>query len=179
MSVLRIYHENDGQKPVLDTDDKAVARGELAKVGVVFEQWQPSRAVEKGAAEAQVLAAFREEIARVQSTFGYVTVDVVSLTKDHPQKQAMREKFLSEHRHSEDEVRFFVAGEGLFSLHIQDRFYEVHCRKGDLISVPRATPHWFDMGEHPDFVAIRFFNRPEGWVAEYTGSDIANRFSRL
>jgi 1,2-dihydroxy-3-keto-5-methylthiopentene dioxygenase len=35
------------------------------------------------------------------------------------------------------------------------------------------------MGPNPRFVAIRFFNDPEGWVAQYTGNDIADRFNRL
>jgi 1,2-dihydroxy-3-keto-5-methylthiopentene dioxygenase len=32
------------------------------------------------------------------------------------------------------------------------------------------------MGERPDFKCIRFFTRPEGWVGNFTGSDIATRF---
>jgi 1,2-dihydroxy-3-keto-5-methylthiopentene dioxygenase len=28
-------------------------------------------------------------------------------------------------------------------------------------------------------VAIRLFNNPEGWVANFTGEDIAGRFPRL
>ena len=32
------------------------------------------------------------------------------------------------------------------------------------------------MGEHPHFVAVRLFNNPEGWVAQFTGEDIASRF---
>ena len=110
---------------------------------------------------------------------GYVTVDVISLTSDHPQKAELRAKFLEEHRHAEDEVRFFVAGRGLFTLHIEDKVYAVLCEKNDLISVPAGTRHWFDMGEHPHFVAIRLFNNPEGWVAQFTGEDIAGRFPRL
>jgi 1,2-dihydroxy-3-keto-5-methylthiopentene dioxygenase len=72
-----------------------------------------------------------------------------------------------------------VEGKGLFSLHIDDKVFEVLCEKGDLISVPANTAHWFDMGPRPRFVAIRFFNNPEGWVANYTGSPIAEQFSRL
>ena len=49
----------------------------------------------------------------------------------------------------------------------------------DLISVPADTPHWFDMGVRPAFVAIRFFNNQEGWVAHYSGNPIAEQFSRL
>jgi 1,2-dihydroxy-3-keto-5-methylthiopentene dioxygenase len=106
-------------------------------------------------------------------------MDVVSLAADNPNKAELRKKFLDEHRHGEDEVRFFVDGEGLFSLHIGDRVFEVLCQKGDLISVPANTPHWFDMGPNPHFVAIRLFNNPDGWVARFTGSDIAKGFTRL
>ena len=102
-------------------------------------------------------------------------MDVVSLNSDHPQKAELRAKFLDEHRHGEDEVRFFVAGRGLFVLHIEEHVY-VLCERNDLISVPAGTRHWFDMGEHPHFVAVRLFNNPEGWVAQFTGDDIASRF---
>jgi 1,2-dihydroxy-3-keto-5-methylthiopentene dioxygenase len=101
---------------------------------------------------------------------------VVSLQPDHPQKTAFREKFLAEHIHEDFEVRFFVDGKGLFYLHIGDKVYAVLCERGDLISVPANTTHWFDMGENPCFKCIRLFTIPEGWVATFTGSDIAASF---
>ena len=90
----------------------------------------------------------------------------------------MRAKFLEEHTHKEGEVRFFVDGSGLFSLHVGDKVYEVLCEKGDLIVVPDSATHWFDMGPAPRFVAIRFFTEADGWVGHFTGSDIAKRFPR-
>jgi 1,2-dihydroxy-3-keto-5-methylthiopentene dioxygenase len=39
--------------------------------------------------------------------------------------------------------------------------------------------HWFDMGAAPRFTAIRLFLNPDGWIAQFTGSDIADRFPRL
>jgi 1,2-dihydroxy-3-keto-5-methylthiopentene dioxygenase len=57
--------------------------------------------------------------------------------------------------------------------------YAVLCEKNDLISVPANTPHWFDMGPNPDFCAIRLFNNPDGWVAHFTGDEIAARFPLL
>ena len=136
-------------------------------------------AVSAGDDSAAVLAAYNRDVQRLIAEEGYQTVDVISLNASNPDKEALRKKFLSEHTHSEDEVRFFVDGQGLFSLHIGDRVYEVLCQKGDLISVPANTPHWFDMGPEPSLVAIRFFNYQEGWVAHYTGNDIAERYSRL
>jgi 1,2-dihydroxy-3-keto-5-methylthiopentene dioxygenase len=88
----------------------------------------------------------------------------------------MRQKFLAEHTHADFEVRFFVDGSGLFYLHVGDRVYMVLCERGDLISVPADTTHWFDMGSNPSFKCIRFFTTPDGWVGSFTGSGIAGRF---
>ena len=151
----------------------------LAEAGVRYEQWETDAELDPGAPQEEVIAAYQKDIDRLMKEDGYQTVDVVSLSADHPQKNEFRQKFLSEHTHSEDEVRFFVGGEGLFTLHIGEKVYEVLCTEGDLISVPANTTHWFDMGPNPNFIAIRLFNNPEGWVANFTGSDIANRFNRL
>jgi 1,2-dihydroxy-3-keto-5-methylthiopentene dioxygenase len=32
------------------------------------------------------------------------------------------------------------------------------------------------MGANPEFTAIRWFNNPEGWVGDFTGDPIAERF---
>ena len=104
-------------------------------------------------------------------------MDVVSLQPDHPDKAAFRQKFLAEHTHDDFEVRFFVDGKGLFYLHVVGKVYHGLCEKGDLISVPANTTHWFDMGENPDFKCIRLFVIPDGWVGEFTGSEIAKQFT--
>lgn len=179
MSMLQIFHEREPERPLNQSCDAEEMAELLAAAGVRFEQWRASEPVVPGAAQEEVLAAYGRDIDRLMSEDGYQTVDVISIGSSHPDKEALRKKFLSEHTHSEDEVRFFVAGRGLFSLHIDDRIYEVLCERGDLISVPANTRHWFDLGGTPELVAIRFFNNPEGWVANYTGSDIANLFSRL
>ena len=132
-----------------------------------------------GASQDEVIAAYRADIDRLMQEKGYQAVDVISLKPDNPDRAAFRQKFLSEHTHSEDEVRFFVAGAGQFTLHIGDKVYEMLCEAGDLIGVPDGTRHWFDMSESPYFVAIRLFTNKEGWVANFTGTDIAERFPRM
>lgn len=179
MSYLKIFDDGQPEQSLQEVENQTEIAQALGAKGVRFEQWQASAELAPGASQENVLAAYEQDIQRLISEDGYQTVDVISLSSDHPDKAALREKFLSEHRHSEDEVRFFVGGEGLFSLHIDDKVYEVLCQQGDLISVPANTAHWFDMGPNPNFIAIRLFNNPEGWVANYTGSDIAQNFSRL
>lgn len=126
-----------------------------------------------------MLAAYRPEIDRLVAERGYRSVDVVSLDPAHPEREALRRKFLAEHTHADDEVRFFVAGSGLFTLHAAGRVYAVLCEQDDLISVPAGLPHWFDMGSAPAFTCIRLFNDPAGWVARFTGDEIATRFPVL
>ena len=144
-----------------------------------FEQWEASQPVLPGASQDEVIAAYRSDIDRLMREEGYTSVDVVSLTADHPDRAALRKKFLSEHTHGEDEVRFFVAGSGQFTLHLEGKVYDILCEQGDLIGVPNGTRHWFDMSESPYFVAIRLFTNKDGWVANYTGDEIAGLFPRM
>ncbi len=179
MSELKVFADNNAAKPALQTNDHAAIASELKSVGVTFERWEADQKVSPEDSHETILAAYQNDIDRLIAKNGYQAVDVVALSEDHPDKAEFRQKFLAEHTHSEDEVRFFVDGQGLFTLHIGSHVYEVLCEKGDLISVPANTLHWFDMGPNPRFIAIRLFNNPEGWVANFTGSNIAEQFSRL
>jgi len=178
MSRLRIFVEDQPDAPQLSTSDQSEIARELAKIGVGFEQWQAAQPVKPGDSPETIMAAYRGDIDRLVAERGFKTVDVVSIAPDNPQRAAMRSKFLDEHYHKEDEVRFFVAGSGLFTLHVEPKVYEIKCEQGDLISVPDSTLHWFDMGPEPSFVAIRFFTEPDGWVGHFTGTDLAQQFPR-
>ena len=179
MSRLRIFDENEPQTARRTLGEHAAIAAELGKVGIRFEQWQASQPIVPGASQDEVIAAYRSDIDRLMKEKGYQAVDVISLAPDHPDRATLRQKFLSEHTHSEDEVRFFVAGSGQFTLHIDGKVYDILCEQGDLIGVPDGTRHWFDMSESPSFVAIRLFTNKEGWVANFTGDAIAARFPRM
>ena len=170
MSRLRIFDEADPSSPLLSSRDRAVIAAELAPIGVRFEQWQAGDELPPGAHPDAVMQAYRGDIDKIVAEKGFKTVDVVSIYPEHPDREAMRRKFLDEHFHKEDEVRFFVAGTGLFTLHVGDRVYEILCEKDDLIAVPDSTRHC---------IAIRFFTEPDGWVGHFTGTDLAQRFPRL
>ena len=179
MSRLRIFTDDDPALVLTATSDRDKMSRHLADIDVRFEQWQANAPVVPGASPEAVMAAYREDIERLVTDNGFKTVDVVSIAPDNPNREAMRAKFLDEHYHEEDEVRFFVAGSGLFTLHVHDQVYEVTCEQGDLIGVPDRTKHWFDMGPAPYFIAIRFFTEPNGWVGHFTGTDIAQHFPRF
>lgn len=177
MSELIVYSENGDQQ--IQTRAAPQIAQTLRQVGIRFEQWRPSARVQAGDTQEAILQAYRSDVDKIVAECGFVTVDVISINSSNPNKQALREKFLSEHIHTEDEVRFFVDGCGLFYLHIGDKVYSVLCEKGDFLSVPANTKHWFDLGGEPNLAAIRFFNNEAGWVAQYTGSEIAKQFPKL
>ena len=148
----------------------------LHGIGVRFERWQANKPLTDDFSNEEIIAAYQDSVDRLMTDYGFKSADVVALTPGHPDKVALRNKFLDEHTHSDFEVRFFVEGKGLFYIHANSRIYGVMCEQGDLISVPANTPHWFDMGEEPQFKCIRLFTTPEGWVANYTGNHIAAEF---
>ncbi|MCC2657975.1 MAG: cupin [Panacagrimonas sp.] len=179
MSELRIYDEDrptQAEKVLTRFED---IRDALAGIGVEFERWEASKQLDAQASQDEVIEAYRESIDRLMKKYGFQSVDVISLTANHPQKEAMREKFLSEHTHDDFETRFFVEGEGLFNIRKNGKVYATLCRRGDLLNLPANTTHWFDLGPEPQLKAIRLFTTPEGWVATFTGDKIADRFPKL
>ncbi len=150
----------------------------LTARGVRFEQWSAAAPLNDSATPDEILEAYAADIDRLKRDEGYVTCDVISIVPETPNLDQIREKFLPEHTHTEDEVRYFVAGSGLFWFHQPDApVYRVKCEQGDLISVPKNTPHWFDFGPKAYVKCIRLFNDPAGWVANYTGSGIDRKYN--
>jgi 1,2-dihydroxy-3-keto-5-methylthiopentene dioxygenase len=147
--------------------------------GIFFDQWTCGVEFSDTASPDEILAAYDEQLKPFMNTGGYQTADVITINHLTENYSAIRAKFLAEHTHSEDEIRFFVDGKGLFWFHLENQpIFNLLCEKGDLISVPAGTKHWFDAGEHAPFVkAIRIFIDMQGWIPEYTGSKIEEKYS--
>ena len=176
MSRLTIFDDDEPDRPVLRTEDPVAMARELSAIGVRFERWDsPVTPSPDDGAEA-ILDAYRPHLDRVMGETGAGTADVIKIDASTPGRPALRQKFLSEHVHTEDEVRFFVHGQGNFVMHVDRRIYDAHCVAGDLISVPTGTRHWFDAGETPSVTALRVFTDTTGWVAHYTGDPVSERF---
>ena len=176
MTTLTVWNETAPEQPETVTKVPEEIADILGRSGVLFERWTAGAALPPGAGQDAVLAAYADEVARLRAEGGYAVADVVRLARGTPDTAPVRAKFLSEHTHSEDEVRFFVEGSGAFYLRLDGKVYQVICEQDDLLSVPAGTRHWFDMGPDPFFCAIRLFTDAEGWVAQFTGDDIADRF---
>ncbi|WP_424137049.1 1,2-dihydroxy-3-keto-5-methylthiopentene dioxygenase [Roseomonas chloroacetimidivorans] len=170
-----VVHDANTKAVLLDTQEAEEIAKTLAGIGVRFERWEVADLPEGADAET-VLAAYKPRLDAFMGETGAGTADVIRLTADHPQADALRTKFLAEHRHTEDEVRFFHEGSGNFILHVDGKVYDAHCVRGDLISVPANTQHWFDAGVKPNVTALRIFTDTTGWTPHYTGTDMSERF---
>jgi 1,2-dihydroxy-3-keto-5-methylthiopentene dioxygenase len=146
-------------------------RDYLASLGIQYERWDPSSRLTSDASPQEVLAAYSGQIERLKNEGGYVTADVIDLKPNTPGLDAMLAKFKTEHWHNEDEVRYIVAGRGLFHIHpLNGPVTAVEVEPGDLIRVPRGTLHWFDLCSDRRVRAIRLFQDPSGWTPHYTNS---------
>ncbi len=146
----------------------------LNKRGVIFEQWEASVPFNDDADTDTILNAYAHKLKPYMNANGYQTADVINVTPNTPNLEMLRNKFLTEHIHTEDEVRFFVDGEGMFWFNLggEEDVFCVTCEAGDLISVPANTKHWFDLGPKNFVKAIRVFIDQSGWVPHYTNSGI-------
>jgi 1,2-dihydroxy-3-keto-5-methylthiopentene dioxygenase len=165
MAVVRIPAEEK------TLHDEQLIRAELWTLGVDYERWDLSRVAEDAPAEA-VLAAYADEIEEMKRLGGYTTADVIDVTPETPNLDAMLARFDKEHTHSEDEVRFILAGRGIFFLNGANRVVSVEVGPGDLLRVPRGTTHWFTLCEDRRIRAIRWFQDTTGWTPHYTESGV-------
>ena len=181
MTLLTVWNANEPATPELETTDAERIREVLAGLGARFSRWEV-KPLPENATQEQVLDVYRSEIDGVLESEGYTLVDVVQLQRGEGPEweetvKTARSKFLSEHRHDDDEDRYFASGSGVFYLHANGKVHAVFCEAGDLISVPANTTHWFDMGTNPEYVSVRFFHDDEGWVGHFTGNSIAEGFA--
>lgn len=175
MAILSIPEKN------YSTSNPIEIRNFFEARNLFFDQWSCEVVFDDKATQDEILAAYEKDLKPFMEQGGYQTADVISINSLTENYDAIRAKFLAEHTHSEDEIRFFVDGKGLFWFNMEDEpIFNLLCERGDLISVPAGTKHWFDAGINNPFVkAIRIFIDMSGWVPEYTHSKIEENFAHI
>lgn len=172
MALLRICDEDRTL-----TDEQQIA-AHLAACGIDYERWQPDQVVAEDAPAEAILQAYAREIDKLKARGGYVTADVIDVRPETQGLTEMLAKFNREHWHDEDEVRFIIAGHGLFHIHpANGGVIAIEVAAGDLIRVPRGTRHWFNLCDDRRIRAIRLFQDAAGWTPHYTGSGVDEKFA--
>lgn len=128
----------------------------LRDQGVLFEQLPTDEAI------------FQESLDALKRDRGYREQDVVELRPETPSLDAICAKFVDEHLHTEDEVRFVLEGEGVFDIRSEDdRWMRVKVEEGDLIVVPGHRHHRFMLTDRKTIRCVRLFRDQCGWTPHY------------
>jgi 1,2-dihydroxy-3-keto-5-methylthiopentene dioxygenase len=145
----------------------------LATQGIDYERVPERPGAPADAPSEVILAAYADKIDALKAQGGYLTADIIDVKPDTPNLDVMLKKFSSEHWHDEDEVRYIVAGRGVFHIHPKTGpVFAIEVVAGDLIRVPRGTQHWFDLCAEKRIRAIRLFQDASGWTPHYTHSGV-------
>ena len=171
MAVVRIPVE---QRTIDNAESVTVF---LAGHGITYERWGLAQPLAGTDVAGDVLAMFADKVDALKASGGYTSADVIDVRPDTPGLDGMLAKFRTEHWHDEDEVRFIVAGRGLFHISPPEGpVFAIEVEGGDLVRVPRGTMHWFDLCADRRICAIRLFQDPSGWTPHYTGSGLDASF---
>ncbi len=170
-------HIPDQDRKITDVDG---IREFLKPFGIWYEKWEVEGRIGPDATSEEILQAYAPEIERLKRDCGFVTADVINVTPETPNLDAMLEKFNKEHTHSEDEVRFTVKGRGLFHIHpAGGPVFSVTVESGDLINVPNGTRHWFNLCDSRTIRCIRLFEDMAGWTPHYIDESVHQRYQPL
>ena len=135
-------------------DGRELSAEDLRAEGVLYEQL--------------IEGAFRQRLDTLKRERGYVQEDEIALRPSTPGLEAICAKFVDEHLHDEDEVRWIREGEGIFDIRSRgDRYMRVVVEADDLIVVPAQRYHRFELTERKTIRAVRLFKDPSGWVPRY------------
>jgi len=121
----------------------------------------------------RVLTALDDYFKQLQQTADYQSRDLVVLHSGVPNLDTLLAKFDRIHTHADDEVRYIIDGEGIFGFVLPNSSQvELTVEAEEYINVPAGTEHWFYLTPKRRIKAIRYFTGTEGWVPQYTGTEI-------
>ena len=128
----------------------------------------------------QVLQALDGYFQQLSESAGYQHRDLIVLHPDIPNLDTMLSKFNKCHIHADDEVRYIVAGEGIFGFVCPDGSQvELTVQPEEFINVPANTEHWFYLTAARKIKAVRYFTTKEGWTPQYTDTEIRSRLAAV
>ncbi len=125
-----------------------------------------------------ILKSLDRYFQQLQQDSGYQTRDLMVLHPAIPDLDHLMAKFNQIHTHAHDEVRYVIAGEGVFGFVRPDGSQiELTVQAEEYINVPGGTEHWFHLSASRSLKAVRYFIDTNGWTPAYTNTPI--RFQPL
>jgi 1,2-dihydroxy-3-keto-5-methylthiopentene dioxygenase len=162
-----------------ENTDFSFIQARLHKLGITLKRWPApeggrtqallnQQALNDGEKE-ELLKSVDNRFDELKRDKGYATRDMVVIHEAIPGLADMLAKFDKIHLHTDDEVRYILAGKGYFGFVEPDGSqFLLEVSAGDYINVPANTEHWFEMKDSARIKAVRYFIDTKGWTPVYT-----------
>lgn len=162
-----------------ENSDLSFIQARLNKLGITLKRWPaPEDSRARALLDQQALNDTEKEelLKSVDNRFeelkrdkGYATRDMIVIHEAIPGLPDMLAKFDKIHLHTDDEVRYILAGKGYFGFVEPDgNQFLLEVSAGDYINVPANAEHWFEMKDSQRIKAVRYFIDTKGWTPVYT-----------
>lgn len=177
MSSLAVHLHTSPELPNKALNHAADIASTLAAVGLDYRQVELPAALRPGCEQAEFDQAYGLWLQAFMGNEGHVQRELFNLQRNHPQKLELRARYLDEQVQASTCAWLFIGGFAQLSVHLDGYVYRLQGERGDLLTLPAGTRHWFDLGEEPHALVLRLSQSEE--TPERTGDDIASRFPRL
>ncbi|SRR5690554_2678464 len=180
MSRLVIYPEQQPDQVQIETALALEISELLADYGIVFKQraWQGD--VDALLVDKEEQSDIKRDIVPLERQHQFPFQSLIVVDENHPNRQSLRMKYLSEYSVNKDEILYVLEGSVLLSFHVNEQVLQLHCVAGDLLIVPKDVTHWLDIGQGSERLSMMFCRQQlEESILHYSGSNIADLFERL
>ncbi|BCL34799.1 1,2-dihydroxy-3-keto-5-methylthiopentene dioxygenase [Nostoc sp. MS1] len=109
----------------------------------------------------------------IQQENGYLWCDLLNVHPGSPNIQTLMATYSQYHTHTAPEPLYLLAGEMIFGFVKPDGSQvQLLVQSQDYLHIPAGVEHWCSLTASLTFKAVRYFTAADGWVPNYTGTQL-------
>ncbi|MCC5638504.1 acireductone dioxygenase [Nostoc sp. CHAB 5844] len=161
---------------------------ELAPIGVHLKHYDPGTSLLFATLlEQDVLTALEKNyiVELHNSVFEFIQqendswCDLLNVHPGVPNLQMLLDTYSRYHTHTAAEPLYVLAGEMIFGfVRLDGSQVQLLVQSQDYISIPTGVEHWCSLTASLSFKAVRYFTSADGWVPNYTGTQLSNSLNK-
>jgi 1,2-dihydroxy-3-keto-5-methylthiopentene dioxygenase len=176
------------EEGTVESDLSEIVR-EMALVGVHLKHYDPGTSLLfANLLEQDVLTALEKDyiVELHNSVFEFLQqensslwCDLLNLHPGAPNLKMLEDTYSRYHTHTAPELLYVLSGEMIFGFVRPDGSQiQLLVQSQDYISIPPGVEHWCSLTASLNFKAVRYFTCAEGWVPNYTGTQLDDSLNK-